>query len=75
MPVVRHFRETFPPRMRGPFRQAEQEEQMGNLSIDRQDSEEGILNYQVSDEALEIAAAAASRTSPGVVRAAVMAAL
>ena len=41
-----------------PFRQAEQEDEMDNLSIDRRDSEEGILNYQVSDEALEIAAAA-----------------
>jgi hypothetical protein len=30
---------------------------MDNLSIDCQDSEEGILNSQVSDEALEIAAA------------------
>jgi hypothetical protein len=31
---------------------------MDNLSIDRQDGEEAILNYLVSDEALEIAAAA-----------------
>jgi hypothetical protein len=33
---------------------------MDNLLIDLQDGEEGILNYQVSDEALEIAAATAS---------------
>jgi hypothetical protein len=33
---------------------------MDNLSIDLQNGEEGILNYQVSDEALEIAAARAS---------------
>jgi hypothetical protein len=31
---------------------------MDNLSMDRQNSEEGILNYQISDEALERAAAA-----------------
>ena len=46
--------------MRGPFRRAKQEEEMDNLLIDLQDGEEGILNYQVSDEALEIAAATAS---------------
>jgi hypothetical protein len=34
---------------------------MDNLSIARQDSEESILNYQVPDEALEIAAAAAGQ--------------
>jgi hypothetical protein len=34
---------------------------MDNLSIDRQDSEEGILNYQISDEALEIAAGVAGQ--------------
>ncbi|HUN99057.1 MAG TPA: hypothetical protein VMU69_22850 [Bradyrhizobium sp.] len=34
---------------------------MDNLSIDRQDSEEGILNYQISDEALEVAAAPAGQ--------------
>jgi hypothetical protein len=31
---------------------------MDSLSIDRQDSEADILNFQVSDEALEIAAGA-----------------
>jgi hypothetical protein len=34
---------------------------MNSLSIDRQDGEEGILSYQVSDEALEIAATAAGQ--------------
>ena len=34
---------------------------MDNLSIDRQDSEEDILNHHVSDEALEIAAGAAGQ--------------
>jgi len=34
---------------------------MDNLPIDHQDSDEGILNYQISDEAIERAAAAPSQ--------------
>jgi hypothetical protein len=44
-----------------PLRRAKQEKEMNNLPIDRQDSDEGILNYQVSDQALERAAAAPSQ--------------